>query len=76
MSTRGILPAPASPWLDAEQASEYLGVSKRTLLKWARVGQIRGFQLSGIERHVWRFRQEDLDEAVKIASPSVAERIQ
>jgi excisionase family DNA binding protein len=62
----------SSPWLDPQEASEYLGISPRTLLKWARIGQVKGYQLSGTERHIWRFRQEDLDEAVKLASPSVA----
>lgn len=50
-------------WLTVEEAARYLRVKERTLLLWARQGQIRGFILSGTKRHVWRFRQADLDAA-------------
>jgi excisionase family DNA binding protein len=43
-------------------------VRARTLLMWVRRGQIRGYQLSGTKRHVWRFRREDLDAALGLSS--------
>jgi len=58
-------------WLTANEAAEYLKIQTRTLLLWARMGRVKGYTLSGLARHTWRFRQEDLDAAI-MASPSVA----
>jgi excisionase family DNA binding protein len=57
-------------WLTASEAAQYLKVKRRTLLQWVRQGRICGYQLSGTLRHVWRFRQCDLD--AMLTSPSVA----
>jgi excisionase family DNA binding protein len=71
-------PATASPalhhssitdWLTAEEAANYLKVKTRTLLLWARQGKIKGYILSGTSRHVWRFKQVDLDAT--LIAPSV-----
>lgn len=51
-------------WLTAKEAAEYLGINPRTLLLWARQGRIRGYVLSGIKRHVWRFLLSDLEHFV------------
>ena len=51
-------------WLTANEAAAYLRVKPRTLLLWVRQGKVKGFALSGTKRHVWRFRREDLNEAV------------
>ncbi len=59
-------------WMTTEEAAAYLKVPRKTLLVWVRRGQVRGFQLSGTQRHVWRFRQEDLDAALLSASTMVA----
>jgi excisionase family DNA binding protein len=56
-------------WLTADEAAEYLKVKTRTLLLWVRQGKIKGHILSGSVRHVWRFRQADLDAT--LVSPSV-----
>jgi excisionase family DNA binding protein len=56
-------------WLTAQEAARYLKVETRTLLLWARQGKVKGHQLSGIKRHVWRFRQAELDAS--LVSPSV-----
>ena len=55
-------------WLTTQEAAAYLKVRARTLLMWVRRGQIRGYQLSGTKRHVWRFRREDLDAALGLTS--------
>jgi excisionase family DNA binding protein len=52
-----------SGWLTATEAAEYLKIRVRTLLLWARQGKVKGYVLSGTQRHVWRFRREDLDGA-------------
>jgi excisionase family DNA binding protein len=70
-------------WLTATEAADYLRVEPRTLLLWARRGKVKGYTLSGTKRHVWRFRQTDLDTALvgadmlRSESPSVrpAERM-
>jgi len=51
-------------WLTAAEASHYLKVKIRTLLLWVRQGKVKAFALSGAQRHVWRFRRQDLDAAL------------
>jgi excisionase family DNA binding protein len=63
-------PCSRAPWLSAEQAANYLGVEARTLLSWVREGKVKGYKLSGTQRHVWRFLIEDLDATM--VAPSVA----
>jgi excisionase family DNA binding protein len=48
-------------WLTSEEAAQYLQVDRRTLLDWARQGKVKAYKLSGVIRHVWRFKQQDLD---------------
>jgi excisionase family DNA binding protein len=55
--------------MNAEQAAAYLGIDQRTLLSWARHGKVKGYRLSGTQRHVWRFLIEDLDAIM--SAPSV-----
>ena len=60
-------------WLTALEAAQYLKVERRTLLDWARQGKVKGFQLSGVTRHVWRFRRSDLDAMLVPPSACSAE---
>jgi len=60
-----------SKWLTAEQAADYLQVETRTILAWARLGQLKAHPLSGTKRKVWRFLLADLDGM--LTPPSVAE---
>ena len=53
-----------SEWLTAAEAAQYLKIRVRTLLLWVRQGKVQGHALSGIQRHVWRFRREELDAAL------------
>ncbi len=53
-----------SEWLTVAEAANYLKVKPRTLLLWARQGRVKAFALSGTQRHVWRFRRQDLDAAL------------
>jgi len=64
-------------WMTAEDAARYLKVPRKTLLVWARRGQIRGYQLSGTQRHIWRFKQEDLDAAMlcRLDPPALVESL-
>jgi hypothetical protein len=56
--------------MTAEQAAQYLGINPRTLLSWARQAKVKGYTLSGAQRHVWRFLIEDLDASI-IGAPAV-----
>lgn len=62
--------ASQSEWLTASEAAVYLKVRTRTVLLWVRQGKLRGYALSGAQRHVWRFRAVDLDRMM--VEPSVA----
>jgi len=53
-----------SEWLTAQEAARHLKIKTRTLLLWVREGKVKAFALSGIKRHVWRFRKPDLDAAL------------
>ena len=59
-----------SEWLTASEAAVYLKVRTRTVILWVRQGKLKGYALSGSERHVWRFRIADLDGMM--VEPSVA----
>lgn len=58
----------SSEWLTTNEAAAYLKVKGRTLLQWARQGKIKGYTLSGVKRHVWRFRKVDLDGTLEVPS--------
>src|SRR5215831_2701290 len=57
-----------SSWLTAEEAAAHLRIRTRTLLQWARQGKVKGYLLSGVRRHVWRFRRIDLDATLELPS--------
>lgn len=63
------LHARGNEWMTSKEAAQYLKVSPRTIVEWARAGKILGHVLSGVERHVWRFRPDELD--AKLNSPAV-----
>ena len=54
----------SSEWLTAGEAAQYLKIRTRTLLLWVRRGKVKAHALSGTQRHVWRFRREELDAAL------------
>ena len=60
-----------SEWLTASEAAELLRVKHRTVLKWAKAGQIPAHRLSGSKRVIWRFLKSELD--AMLAGPSAAE---
>jgi len=60
-------------WLTARQAAAYLQINPRTLLEWTRQGKVKGYKLSGIARHVWRYQQKDLDAMLCASSADSAD---
>jgi excisionase family DNA binding protein len=67
--------SPSDEWLTGDEAAEYLKVKARTLLLWARQGKLKGYTLSGVKRHVWRFRKIDLDASLQLQSVRPAEKM-
>ena len=51
-------------WLTVAEAARYLKVKNRTLLFWVRLGKVKGYPLSGTQRHTWRFLKVDLDDTI------------
>lgn len=62
-----------SQWLTSEEAAEYLKINRRTLLEWVRQDKLKAYKLSGVIRHVWRFRQADLDAMLTASSAGSAD---
>lgn len=60
-------------WLTAKEAAQYLKINSRTLLDWTRQGKVKAYKLSGTTRHVWRFRQSDLDAMLSASSADSAD---
>lgn len=50
--------------LTANEAAEHLKIKPRTLLLWAKQGKVKGYNLSGTKRYVWRFLRRDSDSAL------------
>jgi len=65
-----------SNWLTANEAASYLKIEPRTLLTWAKQGNVKGYLLSGTRRQTWRFLHADLDATLTAPSVSLKRRIQ
>ena len=67
MRTRDVGTEPRSMvfeyFVDADKAAEFLGVDRRTVIRWAREGHIPAHPLRPeAERKEWRFLLSELDE--------------
>jgi excisionase family DNA binding protein len=65
-----------SKWLTASEAAELLRVKHRTVLKWAKTGQIPAHRLSGSKRVTWRFLKAELDAMLSVPSAAGPGRVQ
>jgi excisionase family DNA binding protein len=64
--------------LTARQVAEQLGVSAETVLRWTRVGELRGIRLPGTARGRLRYRPEDVEtwlEAHETTGPADREAL-
>jgi excisionase family DNA binding protein len=52
------------PFVDANEASEFLGITRRHLLDMIRSGTLPGHPIGSGKRRRWRFRLSELAEAV------------
>ncbi|MGO9576232.1 MAG: helix-turn-helix domain-containing protein [Terriglobales bacterium] len=65
---------PQCEWLTAAEAAAHLKIATRTLVRWARSGQVPAHKLSGTARCTWRFRRSELDAMLGASSVGPAER--
>jgi excisionase family DNA binding protein len=68
--------AQLEPYISAEEAGEFLSVSPRMVLYFARRGELPGHTIgSGLKRKKWRFLKSELDAFMKsrsnVSQPSV-----
>lgn len=54
--------------LNVQQASKLIGVSPKTIRRWAQQKKVRGLKVG--TRGDWRFTREDLLKLVKVSNPS------
>lgn len=54
--------------LNVQQASKLIGVSPKTIRRWAQTKKVRGLKVG--TRGDWRFTKEDLLKQVKVSNPS------
>ena len=49
------------PFITATAIAEHIGVSARTVAKWAREGRIPAHPVSGNDRRTWRFKLSEIE---------------
>ena len=54
--------------LNVQQASKIIGVTPKTIRRWAQTKKIRGLKVG--TRGDWRFTKEDLLKMVKVSQPT------
>jgi excisionase family DNA binding protein len=74
MSTLYMTVSLQSEWLTAREAAAHLKVAHRTLVRWARAGQVPAHKLSGTGRITWRFLRSELDAMLCASSEGPTER--
>lgn len=52
-------------WLTADEAADRFEVGRRTILRWANTGKLRGKKMPGGQ---WRFSELEVDRWLKDAS--------
>lgn len=57
---------PLEPFVDADTAAAFLGITRRTLLQKVRAGKIPGHPLdAAAQKKDWRFKLSELDRFVR-----------
>ncbi len=58
-------PQALEPFVDADTAATFLGISRRTLLQKVRAGKIPGYPLDpAAQKKDWRFKLSELDRCL------------
>ncbi|MBI2019030.1 helix-turn-helix domain-containing protein [Candidatus Daviesbacteria bacterium] len=63
MATRNQNDSSLRGFLDVNEAAKYLGLSPKTIRRWARLKKINGLKLGS--RGDWRFTKEELHKVFK-----------
>lgn len=53
------------PYVDADAAASFIGDSRRNVLRMARAGKLTCYPVSGLERHVYKFKLSEVDRDIK-----------
>jgi hypothetical protein len=59
------------PFVSAEEAAHFLGISRRQVLALARRHISGAYQLTGVQRHIWVFRLSELASAITSQNPLI-----
>ncbi len=59
------------PFVDANKAAEFLGITRRRLLELARAGQIPAHPIGCGKRKTWRFRLSEIAAAISTAKRDI-----
>ena len=63
--------ATPEPYVDADRVAQHLSSKRREVLKLTRMGVITGHPISGIRRHVYKYKLSEVDRDVaKLRTPS------
>jgi hypothetical protein len=52
------------PFVTAEVVADFLSMPRAQVLKLTHSGSIRAYPVSGIERHVWKYRLSEVSEDI------------
>lgn len=52
------------PFVDADRAAAFLGITRRRVLELARAGEIPGYPVREAKRKTWRFRLSKLAQTI------------
>jgi excisionase family DNA binding protein len=58
---RGVISVTNEDILTAQEAARLLTMTDRTVLNWAKTGELAGFQIGGGKRKEWRFKRADVE---------------
>jgi len=59
-----MIPETPEPFVDADQAAQFLSVTRRRILDLVRAGKLPGHPIGDGARRVWRFRLSELEVAI------------
>ena len=59
-----MIPETPEPFVDADQAAQFLSVTRRRILDLVRAGKLPGHPIGDGARRVWQFRLSELEVAI------------
>lgn len=65
-----MIPKPPEPFIDADEAAQFLSLTRRRVLDLARAGQLPAHPIGNGARRAWRFRLSELATAIVASEKS------